>query len=99
MTLILPQSEYEALINYQGEFDVVCYQVVYESARVLNNKLSPLLETEKQAREILEQVKEKYPNARVSQQTYFHSTEDDDAREYILSKIVKAGRVAQTLQA
>jgi len=86
--ITLPQAEYDALANYQGQFDIVCYQVIYKSERVLNESLSPLYATEQQAIERKAQVIEAYPTARISKQVFFHSSEDDEGREHTLNQIV-----------
>jgi len=86
--ITLPQSEYDALVNYQGQFDVACYQVIYKSERVLNEALSPLYATEQQAVERKEQVIKAYPTAKISKQVFFHSSENEEGRAHILKQIV-----------
>jgi len=93
--ITLPQSEYDALANYQGQFDVVCYQVIYKSERVLNESLSPLYATEQQAVERKAQVIKAYPTAKISKQVFFHSSENEDGRAYILKQIVSPATLLQ----
>lgn len=89
--ITLPQAEYEAFVEYCGEFDVVCYQVVYKNGSYLGQPLTPLLETEQQACEQLELIKINYPTARISKQTFFYSSEDDKGRKELIAEIVAAG--------
>jgi len=86
--ITLPQAEYDALANYQGEFDVACYQVIYKSERVLNAALSPLYATEQQAVERKAQVIKDFPTAKISRQVFFHSSENEEGRAHILKQIV-----------
>lgn len=51
--IILPQAEYEALINHTEEFDVICFQVLDSS----NTHISPLFETREQAKTSLSAIK------------------------------------------
>ncbi|NOR71251.1 MAG: hypothetical protein GQ532_16395 [Methylomarinum sp.] len=89
--IALPQAEYEAMCDYQGEFDVVCFQVITKTDQVSNYPLSPLLETIEQARKCLIEIQETVPIARISRQTFFYSSEDDGERKELLNSLVIAG--------
>jgi len=93
--ITLPQAEYEELASYQGQFDVVCYQVIYKSERVLNESLSPLYATEQQAIDRKALLIESYPTARISKQVFFHSSENEEGREHILKQIVSPATLLQ----
>jgi len=89
-SIVLPQAEYDALFDLEGEFDVVCYQVNYNSKLLMNHPLSPLLETRKQASEFLEEIKKTIPLAKMGKHVFYYSSVDADGREELLNKIVKA---------
>ena len=95
--MILPQDEYEAFLALENEFDVVCFQVVYDSGRVLYIPATPHLETKEQAQELLPMVQEQaidkphVKNLRITKQTFFYTSPDDAGRQEMLAKIVKAG--------
>jgi len=93
--ITLPQAEYEGLASYQGQFDVVCYQVIYKSERVLNESLSPLYATEQQAIDRKALLIENYPTAKISRQVYFHSSENEEGRAHILKQIVSPATLLQ----
>ena len=93
--ITLPQAEYDALANYQDQFDVVYYQVIYKSERFLNAPLSPFYATEQQAIEHKALLSENYPTARISKKVCFYSSENDEDREDILSQIVNPDALLQ----
>jgi len=95
--MILPQDEYEAFLELENEFDVVCFQVVYDSGKFSHRPATPLLETKEQAQELLPMAKKQaadkphVQNLRITKQTFFYLSPDDAGRQEMLAKIVKAG--------
>ena len=96
-TMILPQAEYEALRDLEGEFDVVAYQVVYDVEKLSYIPVTQLLATREQAQALLSMVQEQavdkpqVKNLRISKQTFFYTSLNDAGRQEILAKIVQAG--------
>jgi len=87
--LILPQVEYEAVINHQEDFDVTYFQVTCRLGRCLNHPLSEMFETVEQARESLAEIIKTKPDAKVGKSAWFYSSEEAEGRKDLLSRIVK----------
>jgi len=83
--IVLPQAEYD------GRFDVVCFQVNYDSNRISNDPLSPLFETRKQAQEFLAEIKKTTPDANMGKYELYYSSENEQGRLVLFSRIVNAG--------
>lgn len=78
-------------LNDTVVFDVVCFQVNYDSNRILNDPLSPLLETREQAQVFLADIKKIIPTAKIGKYTFEYLSADDRDRRDILKTIVRAG--------
>ncbi len=89
--VILPQAEYESFLNLEGEFDVVCYQVVTKIKGCSSYPISPLFATKEQALACLSEVRKTDPLVRISKQVYFYTSKDDDGRIELLNSVLKAG--------
>jgi len=78
-------------VEDDGRFDVVCFQVNYDSNRISNDPLSPLLETREQAQTFLAEIKKTVPAAIIGKYTFEYYSADDRNRKEILKTIVRAG--------
>jgi len=82
--IVLPQ------VVDDGRFDVVFFQVNYDSNQISNDPLSPFLETREQAQAFLAEIKKTVPTAKMGKYTFDYSSIDAEGREELLNKIVKA---------
>ncbi len=82
--IVLPQAEYD------GRFDVVFFQVNYDSNRISNDPLSPLLETREQTQAFLAEIKKTVPATKMGKHEFYYSSENELGRLELLSRIVNA---------
>jgi len=84
-TIVMPQDEYQALIEHVGEFDVICYEL-----KAKNNKpLSQLLEIKEQAIKLREELKIDHPDAKISKLVWYYSSVNERDRLEMINSIVK----------
>lgn len=73
-------------------FDVPYFQVVCNRKRIKRIRLSPALETEKQAREMMDEIKKIVPDAFIVHSIELFSSEHDENRQAVISSTVPASQ-------